>query len=222
MSIRDDFNEVARGYEKQIRLIIPGFNDFYSLPLEVMNYNGESPRVLDIGSGTGLFSSFLLSKYPQAKITLIDISDEMMKAAKKNFAAYPDFNFILADYTRYDFTETFDIIISALSIHHLIDDDKKRVYRKCCSMLNGGGCFINADWVLSPSDHIEKVNFNAYQEHHKKVGLSEKEREIAQSKMEHDMPATLFDQLNWLYEAGFKYVDCIYKKHQFSVMYAQK
>jgi tRNA (cmo5U34)-methyltransferase len=34
------------------------------------------PTVLDVGSGTGLFSSFILEKYPEANITLIDISEK--------------------------------------------------------------------------------------------------------------------------------------------------
>ena len=222
MSTKDDFNKMARGYDEKIRFIIPCFDDFYSLPLEVVNYSGESPKVLDLGSGTGNFSLFILDKYPKAKITMVDLSDEMMEKAKTNFAAYSDINYILADYMRHDFSEKFDLIISALSIHHLSHDDKRKLFNKCYAMLQGGGCFINADWVLSPSEYIESVNLNAFKEHHKKVGLSEKEREEAYKRMKHDDPATLFDQLKWLQEAGFEHVDCIFKRHQFCVMYGRR
>jgi len=222
MSIADDFNRIARVYDKQRRNIIPCFDDFYSLPIEVIDYSGESPKVLDMGSGTGTFSLFLLSKYPKAKITMIDLAEEMMKQAQTSFAAYSDINYILADYTQYDFPEKFDIIISALSIHHLSHDDKKKLFKKCFGLLNDGGCFINADWVLSPSDYIESVNFNAFQEHHIKSGLSEKEREAVYERMKHDAPATLTDQLRWLQEAEFKHIDCIFKRHHLCVLYGQK
>lgn len=222
MSIKDEFNEVAKKYDQQRRLLIPNFDDFYNLPLEVLNYSGNSPKVLDIGSGTGLFSSFILTKYPKAAITMIDLADELMDIAKKRFELYFDFDYIVADYTEYNFDQKYDIIVSALSIHHLSHKDKQRLYEKCYSILNDNGYFINADQVLSPSEHIEKVNLDALKTHHKGTGLSEKDLEMAYARMKYDNPSTLADQLQWLSKANFRYVDCIYKHHQFCVLYAQK
>jgi len=62
MGIKDGFNEIARKYDEQRKLSIPCFDDFYNLPLEVLNYNGTSPEVLDVGGGTGLFCVFHLNK----------------------------------------------------------------------------------------------------------------------------------------------------------------
>jgi len=222
MSIKDEFNEIAQKYDQQRRLLIPCFDDFYNLPMEALNYSGDSPAVLDIGSGTGLFSSFILTKYPYAKITMIDVADELLAIAKERFAAYPDFRYIVADYTKYDFEQKFDIIISALSIHHLTDKDKLELYKKCYCMLNDNGYFINADQVLSPSDYVEKVNLEALQKYHRRTTLNEKDIEMAYERMKYDNPATLYEQTQWLYEAGFKNVDCIFKRHQFCVIYAQK
>ena len=222
MSIRDEFNEIAQKYDKQRELLIPCFHDFYNLPLEVVDYKGISPRVLDIGSGTGLFSSFILKKYPNAQITLIDLSDEMIKIAKERFASHPDFEYIVADYMGYAFEQKFDIIISALSIHHLTPHAKQKLYSMCYSLLNDDGYFLNSDQVLSPSEHIERVNLRALQQYHKESGLSEKDLEMAYKRMEYDNPSPLSSQLQWLSESGFKYVDCLYKRHHFCVLYAQK
>ena len=222
MGIRDEFNEIAEKYDQQRRLLIPNFDDFYNLPIEALDHSGDSPSVLDIGCGTGLFSSFILAKYPHAKITMIDIADELLAIAKERFAKYPDFRYITADYTKYEFGQKFDIIISALSIHHLDDQNKRELYKKCYCMLKNNGYFINADQVLSPSEYIEKVNLNALHEYHKSTTLSDKDIEMAYERMKYDNPATLYEQTTWLYEAGFKHVDCIYKRYQFCVMYAQK
>jgi len=222
MSIKDEFNEIAEKYDQQRRLLIPCFDDFYKLPIEALNYSGDSPTVLDIGSGTGLFSSFILTKYPHAKITMIDVADELLAIAKERFAAYPDFSYIVADYTKYLFGQKFDMIISALSIHHLDNNDKRELYRKCFCILNDDGFFINADQVLSPSDYIENINLDALHEYHKSTALSERDIEMAYERMKYDNPATLYEQTQWLYESGFKDVDCIFKRHQFCVMYAQK
>ena len=222
MSIKEVFNEIAQKYDKQRQMLIPCFDDFYNHPIEVLNYDGADPNVLDIGSGTGLFSSFLLNKYPDAKITMIDLSDDMIKIAKERFHANKDFNYIVADYTDYIFGEKYDILISSLSIHHLSHDDKRKLYQKCYDMLNDNGYFINADLVSSPSEHIEKVNLNALKQYHRNSTLSERDIEMACERMKYDNPAPLLNQLQWLSESGFKHVDCVYKYYQFCVMYAQK
>ena len=222
MSIRDEFNAIAQRYDKQRSLLIPCFDDFYSMPLEALDYKGAAPRVLDIGSGTGLFSSFVLDKYPDAHITMIDCSEDMMEIAKERFSACRNCQYITADYTAYELTEQFDIIISALSIHHLNHGDKQKLYAKCFSLLGDGGYFINADQVLSPSPYIERLNLDALRQYHSRSGLAAKDIEMAYERMRYDNPATLDIQLQWLTGAGFKQVDCLYKFRQFCVIYARK
>ena len=222
MDIKTGFNTIAQKYDQQRRLLVPRFDDFYNLPLEVLNYSGTSPAVLDIDCGTGLFSSFILTKYPSAKITMIDFADELINIAKERFALHPEFNYIIADYTKYEFEQQYDIIISALSIHHLSHNAKRELYQKCYFLLNDEGCLINADQVLSPSNYIEEINLKALHEHHKSTELSERDIEMACERMKHDNPSTLFEQFQWLYESKYRYVDCIYKYHQFCVLFAQK
>jgi len=118
--------------------------------------------------------------------------------------------------------QKYDIIISALSIHHLSHHDKQAFYLKCHSLLNGDGCFINADLVLSPSPYIEEVNQTAFHNHRRNSGLSEEILKATNELMKYDNPSTLYDQLQWLIDAKFKYVDCIYKYHHFCVLFAQK
>ena len=221
MSIREGFNEIAQKYDQQ-RKSIYCFDDFYNLPLEVLDYCGTSPKVLDVGGGTGRFSSFVLTKFPEAKITIIDLADKMIEVAKENFKSRSDFQYIVADYTKYDYTQKYDIIISALSIHHLNHHDKRNFYKKCHSLLNDNGCFVNSDLVLSPSKNIEELNQKIFHDYRKTSGLSEDVLKASNELMKYDNPSTLYDQLQWLNESNFRYVDCIYKNHQFCVLFAQK
>ncbi|MFB5285396.1 hypothetical protein [Peribacillus sp. Hz7] len=71
--VKEKFNQNALQYDNQRRKLIPCFDDFYSIPISIIETSKETPRVLDIGAGTGLFSSFIKEKFPKAKITLIDI-----------------------------------------------------------------------------------------------------------------------------------------------------
>ncbi len=222
MSIKEQFDIISEKYDKQRRQLLPCFDDYYNLPLTVLDFKGEEPKVLDIGSGTGLFSSILLKKYPKAKITLIDLSDKMLAVARERFMNYQGFQFIVDDYTKHNFVEKFDIIISALSIHHLSATEKEDLYHKCYQMLNEDGTFINVDQVLSPSPEIETMFSNLWRAFVEKSGLSKDEILKAYERVSFDNPSTLADQLSWLSKAGFRCVDSLYKYYHFCVLYAKK
>ncbi len=53
-------------------------------------------------------------------------------------------------------------------------------------------------------------------------GLSEREIEQAAERTKYDDPSTVEEQLNWLAAAGFRSIDCIYKKLSFGVLAAVK
>ena len=222
MDIKDKFDEAAEKYDKHRKQIIPCFDDFYGLPLQVMNFKGADPKILDLGAGTGLFSSFALKKYKNAKITLIDLSDKMLEVAGRRFKNNKNIKIINADYTKYGFKEKYDFIISALSIHHLTDAEKKKLFKTCFGLLKKGGVFINADQALSPYTEIEKMFSDLWKDSIIKNGMTKKELMQALGRTNFDKPSTAQDQLNWLKDAGFKTSDIIYKHCKFCVFYAKK
>lgn len=222
MGIKEQFDSISEKYDTQRKQLLPCFEDFYTLPLTMLDFQGESPKVLDIGSGTGMFSAFILKYYPKAKITLIDLSDKMLAIAKERFKAHKDFEYIAADYTTYPIDEKFDLILSSLSIHHLNASQKAGLYRKCYHLLRKEGVFINADQVLSPSSFIESKFSTLWKRSVEKSDLPAEEIKRAYERVQFDQPSTLKEQLTWLQEAGFQDVDVLYKYYHFCVLYAQK
>jgi len=222
MGIKEQFDGISEKYDQQRRQLIPCFDDYYHLPLTVLEFSGQEPKVLDMGSGTGLFSHILLQKYPNAKMTLIDVSDQMLAVARKRFREYKDFQFIVGDYTTHNFSEKFDIVISALSIHHLTALKKENLYRKCYGILGENGVFVNVDQVLSPSPQIEGLFSKLWRDFVEKSGLHKEEIAKAYERVGFDNPSSLADQLRWLNGAGFKHCDCLYKYYHFCVLYAKK
>ncbi|MDD3364864.1 MAG: SAM-dependent methyltransferase, partial [Syntrophomonas sp.] len=69
--VKEKFNDIAINYDSQRRKLIPCFDDFYSIAVAVAETSNETPNILDIGAGTGLLSSFVLEKIPNANLTLI-------------------------------------------------------------------------------------------------------------------------------------------------------
>ncbi|NRD77125.1 class I SAM-dependent methyltransferase [Bacillus sp. BRMEA1] len=221
-SIIQKFNEDANQYDAQRSKLIPCFDDFYSIPISILNTQTTRPTALDIGSGTGLFSSFLLRKYPEAKLTLIDISEKMIDIARERFTHVSNIQYIVDDYTSHEFTSKFDIIISSLSIHHLTDAEKRNLYHLAFLLLNEGGIFINADQVLGQTPFLDDLYKTDWKNKVENSGLSEKEIHAAYERTSLDKMSTLADQLNWLKESGFKDVDCVYKYFNFVVLFGRK
>lgn len=222
ISITESFDSISAQYDQQRKQLIPCFDDFYHLALTVLDYPGDTPSVLDMGSGTGLFSEIVLKKYPKAKLTLIDLSENMLTIARQRFSGKSDVIYLQENYLTHEFDQPFDFIISALSIHHLAGCDKQKLYRKCASLLPEGGVFINADQVLSPFDTTEALFSNQWKAQVESSGLSHDAIKKAYERLSYDKPSTMADQLSWLLAGGFKEADVLYKYYHFCVLYAKK
>ncbi|AJY75767.1 class I SAM-dependent methyltransferase [Paenibacillus beijingensis] len=216
------FDEIALDYDFQRKKLIPCFDDFYNIAVSLAATAKDSPTILDIGAGTGLFSAFLLEKYPEANVTLIDISEKMLEVAKKRFNDRPNVTYIADDYTTHDYSGSFDIVISSLSIHHLTDIEKKALYKKIYSLLNDDGVMVNADQVLGSTPYLETLYKEDWKQKVERSGLPEKAILSAYERTKLDKMSPLDEQLSWLKEAGFADVDCMYKYFNFVVMFGRK
>ena len=221
MTIQDSFGSVSKVYDSQRRKLIPCFEELYTSAIPLLKSDSVTPRILDIGAGTGLFSSYLLERFPKANITLIDLSEEMLKVARERFKGY-DFEYIVDDYTAHPFEEKFDFVISALSIHHLTAKLKFSLFEKIYSILLSGGVFLNADQVLSPSAELEYQYATRWRHHVEQSGLSAEDIQATFARTLYDDPSTLAEHELWLKEAGFPVVDIVFKHYHFATIYAKK
>jgi tRNA (cmo5U34)-methyltransferase len=220
--IREKFNDAADIYDKYRKLIIPKFDEFYGILIELACLNVDNPKILDLGAGTGLLTKYLLDKYPQGQFQLIDLSEEMLDIAKKRFEGYDNFKYIHADYVAYEFDETFDIVVSSLSIHHLKHSEKQLLCQKVYDHLNPGGVFLNADQIIGPNPSCDQKYQDNWLEKIEESDLEEEYKQPALERMKFDNPATLEENLKWLQETGFKDVDVFYKYYNFVVLYGCK
>ena len=97
----------------------------------------KNKKVLEIGIGTGRIAvkvaPFCMT------LTGIDISPKTIERAKENLKEYKNISFICDDFSDYQFTGTFDVIYSSLTMMHF--RDKKQVISKIDTLLNEDGIF---------------------------------------------------------------------------------
>lgn len=218
MRVEELFDQGADQYDHQRRKVIPCFHDFYQTVLDLIPYpRSRSFRVLDLGAGTGLLSEFIIKTFPNAVATLIDFSEKMLEKAKERFSLTKRVSFLVQDYAHAQLPQDQDCIVSAMSIHHLSDQDKELLYQRVYEALVPEGVFINADLVKGETRSIDEVYHERWIGWIQKAGLGEEELSTIIHRMQLDQPSRLSAQLQWLKEAGFIDVDCSYKYYNFAV-----
>lgn len=212
------FDAGASEYDTQRRWIIPDIEAFYGAAVWAAAWPGEAPSILDIGAGTGLLSALLLQRYPKASITLLDNSEKMLEIAKKRFAGRSGMQFMVADYRHESLPRKYDLITSALSIHHLDREEKYALYQRIFGALNPGGIFVNAEEVKGESAWQQERNFAYWDAFVNDSPLPVgKKAEILGRRDRLDQEERLSVQMGWLTEIGFADVDVVYKNRSFAV-----
>ena len=221
-TIEAQFNLVAREYDSGRRHFIPCFDDFYEGTTAFAASFLPSPRrVVDLGAGTGLLSMYFYRHFPDAEYILTDVADEMLNVAKQRFSGVKNITFQHLDYTSTLPETEFDLAISALSIHHLENNQKLELFRNLKQKLPSGGCFINYDQFCCDSAEMDAQVNRYWIDGIYRSGLSETELARWQERRKLDRECSISQEIAMLEQCGFKNVEYIYLCGKFAVISAQ-
>lgn len=214
------FSKYAQVYDADRRPLVPGYDALYGTGLRLIadEAQGRPLRVLDLGAGTGLFSGMALEALNVSALHLVDASDAMLNGARQRFAGDARVSYALDDLVTMDLGSGWDVVLSALAIHHLSDDDKRDLYARIRKALVPGGRFVNAEQVAGPTPDQEDRYIRFWIADVRAAGVDDAGLAASLDRQRHDRCATDTAQLDWLRAAGFSEVDCPFKLWRFAVL----
>jgi tRNA threonylcarbamoyl adenosine modification protein (Sua5/YciO/YrdC/YwlC family) len=165
-------------YAEMIHQDIPWYDEFQEAVAQASG--SGAARVLELGTGTGETARRLLERHPDARLVGVDESASMLAAARSALPA--DRVTLHVGAIEGPLPEgPFDLVASALCVHHLDGRLKRDLFARVRGVLAPGGRFVLGD-VIVPLDAADAV-----------IPLSDG----------YDHPSPLADQLRWLAETGF-------------------
>jgi SAM-dependent methyltransferase len=173
-------------YSSMIREDIPLFDVMEELLAQFSGAGGGGGgdgavrRILELGTGTGETARRLLDQHPDATLVGIDSSPQMLAAARQVLPA-ERVSLQVARLEQPLPEGPFDLVASALCVHHLGGAMKAELFSRVARALRPGGRFVLGD-VVVPADPADAV-----------TSLTEG----------YDHPSPVADQLGWLAGAGF-------------------
>jgi tRNA (cmo5U34)-methyltransferase len=208
--MRREFDREAPGYDRTALSSMPGYSDLHrTLVWGIPFVSTRSFRVLELGVGTGTLTAQILEGFPHARLTGIDLSPRMITRARQKLRPYRDrVELIAGDLGTFE-EATYDVVVSALAIHHLRDTEKWRLFRRVHRCLSPGGYFGDADDHL-PEDAIFDTRYaqiaSMLPSPAGHTGAWTSPQEVWHGHERYDHPSTLTAEQAALERAGFQHV----------------
>ena len=165
-------------YLAEMAAEVPGYEE---LQEAVVAATGglRATRVLELGTGTGETALRVRALHPEAAWVGIDSSETMLARARERL---PDADLRLRLLEDELPSGSFDLVLSALAVHHLDGAGKRELFSRVARALEPGGHFVLGDVVVPAAGEEGPIEID----------------------WEMDKPDSVDDQLAWLGEVGFE------------------
>ena len=110
-------------------------------------------RILDLGAGTGETARRVLAAHPGAHVVALDASAQMLELASELLGERVTPYLARLGEPLPD--GPFDLVVSALAVHHLDGPGKAALFRDVAGRLAPGGRFVMAD-VIVPEEPVDR------------------------------------------------------------------
>ncbi|MFH1030416.1 MAG: class I SAM-dependent methyltransferase [bacterium] len=188
----------------------------------------KNPRILEIGCGEGDFTEYLMRYNPGFKIDILDISPEMIEAAKIKLALWREnINFICEDGLEFlkNSTENYDLIVSSWTIHNFSWKEKLELFKVIRSRLNDGGKLFLLDKIYPDNLREHEKRFEILLQRYQNYLPEDLKREViahAKQDFSEDYRMDESKTIKRLKESGFREAKIIDREAEEAILAASK
>lgn len=212
-SVGQFFDRLSADYTVAIERCFPRYREMLWALLDYIPSDRQFTSIVELGCGTGNLSVLLAEKFPESRISFVDLSADSLAVCRKRLGNASRFEFLAADFDQLDRpAESVDLVISSIALHHLDSAGKQRLFARSRLWLTAGGLFTFADQFRGTTQAL----YARHMEHWQRLTLdagstADDWRMWMQHQQAHDHHDTLCDQLNWLRAAGYTDTDCTWR-----------
>lgn len=220
----DYFGSLIAEYDSLIRRAVPRYDEMLERLIEYLP--ARPTDVLELGCGTGNLTLALAGARPGCRITTVDASAEMVDLTRARLRErFPEAEaratFLTARFEDLALEPGgFDLIVSAISLHHVVD--KGALYATVHALLAPGGALCFSDQMGGGTEANHDVNWTRWLEYCRLPGncTEDEIQSLLEHAEAHDHYTPLGEHLRLLRAAGFRNLDCVWRDWMWGVLTA--
>ena len=154
--------------------------------------DGPRKRILDAGTGTGIWAFYAARKNPDAEVDAIDKEASMVNLARRNLKMWPSLegriNIFQADINTFEPTEKYDLIITELDGGVGNNEGSVSAYKRLRSLLDKergflmpqfirlGVCPVDIEAIVKPCPFLNRIDLSGvdyFDSYYLAYGISE-------------------------------------------------
>lgn len=161
-----DWQAWQRSWDRQQELYLPDREERFRVMIDTVEaLVGGEPKVLDLACGTGTISDRVLSRFPKARSTGVDLDPALLTIARGSFQEEERVEFVDLDLRAPRWWERlphqeYDAVLTATALHWLPTGELAQLYGQLARVVRPGGVFMNVDHMPDPT--TPKIDASLY------------------------------------------------------------
>ncbi|WP_371612788.1 class I SAM-dependent methyltransferase [Streptomyces clavifer] len=149
-----DWQSWQQSWDRQQEWYMPDREERFRVMLDMVEaVVGPEPRVLDLACGTGSITDRLLTRFPRASSTGVDLDPALLAIARGTFGGDDRVTFVTADLKDPAWPgklphTSYDAVLTATALHWLHSEPLAALYGQLGQLVREGGVFMNADHMI--------------------------------------------------------------------------
>jgi len=154
--VKKFFDNTAQTYDKIVNLTTFGRDKYWKK--EIIRKIPKCSSILDLACGTGILTFKIAERFPDTKITGIDVTKSYLDVAKTKLKPFHKISFLLYDAEKLGLGKKFGCITSSYIPKYCVPSI---LIERCLIHLDEGGKIILHDFTY-PQNIVARISWNLY------------------------------------------------------------